>query len=266
MSDPDEDESESNAVVALKVVGRGLAAAGRTVVNAYQAIDPDFRRQAYQLPLLGLMLLAPQRRVIEPLPDDGSRPLVFVHGLGGQPGNFTGLKIYFGRRGRTRAYTADFGNAASMEIMRQLLTEVIEQIIAVNELGDDDQIDIVAHSMGGLITRLALEEPDVRRRIANIVTLATPHSGSHLARLAATAKILALRPNSPTMQLLDAQDFWDDDHAPNVTALWSRADTVVLPGEHGQFEHGLNIEVEGSTHYSYLITPSVWRLIWNAVA
>jgi hypothetical protein len=45
-------------------------------------------------------------------------------------------------------------------------------------------VDVIAHSQGGVVARLALAGVDTRRpRIANLVTLATPHHGSRLATI-----------------------------------------------------------------------------------
>ena len=264
-NDDDNDALESNARTALRVFGQGVASVGRSIAGAYRAIDPDLRRHAYQLPLLGLMLLAPQARTIEPLDDDGDRPLVFIHGLGGRPGNFLGLKTYFASRGRTRSYVVDFGNAASIEVMAEHLASVIDEIIRCNDLADGATIDLVAHSMGGLVGRLLLDEERYRERVANLVTLGTPHRGSHLARLAATRSVLDLRPGSAVLQTLDEQNFWGEEDTPDLTAFWSRSDTVVLPAESARFEQGQSIEIVGSTHYGYLIDPEVWREVWTVL-
>lgn len=246
-------------------VRRGAVSVGRSVAGAYRSIDPDLRRHAFQLPVLGLTLLVPRPRVIEALPDDGYRPLVFVHGLGGHPGNFFAMKTYFASRGRTRSYAVDFGNASSFEVMAAHLRDVLDEVVAVNELSDDARIDVVAHSMGGLLTRWVLEDETYRNRIANVVTLGTPHIGSHLARLAATALTLELRPGSETLKRLEAQTFWGREESPLLTAFWSPSDTVVLPAESAQFPSGRSIEVQGITHYGYLITPAVWREVWSAL-
>lgn len=261
----DDEQEPSTGVLVWNAVRRGAGAVGRSVVDTVRIVDPDLRRHAYQLPLLGLTLLVPRPKLIDSLPDDGYRPIVFVHGLGGHPGNFFAVKSYFASRGRTRTYVVDFGNAESFDVMVAHLRDVIDQIVERNELHDEDRIDVVAHSMGGLITRLVVDAPEYRRRVANVVTLGTPHAGSHLARLGATRLILELRPGSETMSKLDAQDFWGQEESPLLTALWSPADTVVLPAESAKFEGGRTLEIEGVTHYGYLLMPSVWREIWSAL-
>ena len=266
MSDSDPQTAMSHGAGAVwTAVRRGAVSVGRSVAGAYRSVDPDVRRHAFQLPLVGLSLLVPRPRHIEPLPADGFRPLVFVHGLGGHPGNFFALKTYFAARGRTRGYVVDFGNASSFEVMAGHLRDVLDEVVARNALDPGATVDIVAHSMGGLIARFVLEDPEYRVRIANLVTLGTPHVGSHLARLASTELTLALRPGSEILRMLERQEFWGTADAPLLTAFWSRADTVVLPAESAQFERGRTVEVAGVTHYGYLIQPSVWREVFAAL-
>lgn len=263
MSEPTEERSSAAAVWGM--VRRGAISVGRSVAGTYRSVDPDLRRHVFQLPLAALSLLVPRPRVVEALPPDGFRPVVFVHGLGGHPGNFFGLKTYFGGRGRSRTYTVDFGNASSFELMADHLRAVLDAVVEQNALGDAERIDVVAHSMGGLIARLVLDESVYRDRVANLVTLGTPHDGSHLARLASTQITRELRPGSETLSRLEAQQFWGHREAPLLTAFWSRSDTVVLPAASARFSRGRTVEIEGVTHYGYLISPSVWREIWRAL-
>lgn len=263
--DDDQEQIEGAAARAWGVVRRSAVSLGRSVAGAYRSVDPDVRRHAYQLPLAGLSLLVPRPRTIEALPPDGFRPVVFVHGLGGHPGNFLGLKTYFAGRGRTRSYVVDFGNASSLSVMADHLDNVLDDIYARNQLEEDQQVDLVAHSMGGLVARLMLDDEVNRLRVANLVTLGTPHLGSHLARLAATELTVELRPGSETLNLLESQDFWGLKESPLLTAFWSRADTIVLPAESARFPDGRTVEVEGVTHYSYLMYPSVFSEVWRAL-
>lgn len=67
--------------------------------------------------------------------------------------------------------------------------------IVLTELGAHgcDELDIVAHSMGGLVARDALTRPGLDRRgwpgIGTLVMVGTPHAGSALAPLRAVADV-----------------------------------------------------------------------------
>jgi triacylglycerol esterase/lipase EstA (alpha/beta hydrolase family) len=46
-----------------------------------------------------------------------------------------------------------------------------------SQYGDADVVDIYAHSMGGLVSRFAIEQAGLGSRIRQVVTLGTPHTG-----------------------------------------------------------------------------------------
>ena len=72
-------------------------------------------------------------------------------------------------------------NAAGHELA-ELLTQM------ANSVPDDAPIDVLAHSQGGLVTRVALHElsvtnPEVLQHVHLVVTMATPHHGADVAAL-----------------------------------------------------------------------------------
>lgn len=264
---------------ALATVGRTTASiavsAGKAVAAGYRAVDPDLRRHIALTPLVGLTSIAPGDREVVPKPDDGHRVVMFVHGLGGQPGNFVAMKTWFRLHGRTRYYafpltdaeTSSDVESADLESMGTTLAQRIRQVVEVNGLEDDATIDIVAHSMGGLATRLALRDATVAERVRQVVTLGTPHGGTWAARYADTVLTRALRPSSVTLQRLEAQLPWPGPPTlPPLTALWSRADMLLLPHDTACVEGAENIEIEGASHLDYLIAPSIMRRVFEAIA
>jgi pimeloyl-ACP methyl ester carboxylesterase len=255
----------------MTVVGRGVAAAagwlGARAAAAFRAVDPDLRRHAAQLPLVALTQLAPSPGRAEALPDDGHCPVIFVPGLGGGPGNFLPMRLYFRLMGRSRTYVMAFSGRWPLEERAAHLGELVEEVVVANGLGAEDQLDLVAHSMGGLVARLTLEESRVCRRIATLVTLGTPHRGSHLARYGATTHSLELRPGSPLLARLARQLPWPGPPAmPRLVCLWSAADVILLPAESAAAEGADCRELAGFTHYEYLIHPAGWRATFEALA
>jgi triacylglycerol esterase/lipase EstA (alpha/beta hydrolase family) len=241
-------------------IGRAAAAVGRSIAGAYRAIDPDVRRHAAQLPLLGLTLLGGKREVpVTPLPDDGHRPVIFVHGLQGHRGNFVGMQTFFRLAGRRRTYAVCLRPDAPMPELAADLERFVDEVIALNELPEGSRVDLVTHSMGGIVARLALANAATAARVATLVTLGTPHGGTHAARYAATYHTLELRPGSATLAALERQLPWrGPPEQPRLVALWSRSDMLLLPAEAGRVEGAENVEVQGFTHYSYLLHPEGW--------
>ena len=86
--------------------------------------------------------------------------------------------------------------------------------------------DVVAHSMGGLGARWALEERGAAPYVRNLVTLGTPHQGTRAAHLIApTAGGRDMVPGSEFLGALN-----DGPTAPGVryTAVWGALDAAVV--------------------------------------
>jgi pimeloyl-ACP methyl ester carboxylesterase len=249
-----------------QAVGQVAAWVGRQAAAAWRGVDPDLRTHLAQLPLVGLTLLARGSAEVPALPDDGHRPVVFVHGLGGGPGNFQPMRIAFRLRGRSRTFAPALPRGVPVADLGSVLAAYVEELAARNGLPGDAQIDLVCHSMGGLVARLALEDPRCRARVATLVTLGTPHSGSHLARYGAMDASLCLRPGSEVMERLAAQVPWPGPPAmPRLVSLWSQSDVILLPATSACLGGAENVEMPGFTHYSYLLRPEAWRRVFDAL-
>lgn len=245
-------------VTAGRAVGVGATFVGRSAADAYLAIDPDLRRQIFQVPLLGLMGITP--RLTPGVEASHERDILLIHGLGGHPSHFMAMERYFAHAARRRTHCLDLRGAACLDEMAQRLRAKIEELSEERE-GGPQKIDIVAHSMGGIVARLALEEVETRDQVATLVTMATPHGGTYLARLAATPRTLDLRPDSPIIERLAKQDFWDEPGCPRLVALWSEADTTILPPRSAAWEAAEVHHLHDFTHLSYLVSPSSWQFL-----
>jgi triacylglycerol esterase/lipase EstA (alpha/beta hydrolase family) len=252
---------------ALVVAGRATASAaqlaGRAVADQWRAIDPDVRQQVVELPLIGLTMLTTRHAPVEALPDDGHRPVVFVHGLGGARGNFLPMRSYFRVMGRGRTYAVGFEGGVPVEALAARLADYLRAVIAANGLGEGRVLDVVAHSMGGVVTRLALEDPSLAERVATVVTLGTPHHGTWAARYAGSDPAVQLRPDAPAVGRLRAQ--WEGRATrplPRLVCVWSRADVLMLPAESARVEGAEGVELEGFSHSAFLLRPRAWQRVF----
>ncbi len=250
-------------LAAGNAVGAGAAALGRSAAGAYHFVDPDLRRQFFQAPLLGLMSLAPTQNDIRSAEQSvrRERPVLLVHGLGGHPRHFSAVQRYIKHVGGRYSKAVDLRDGASLEAMAQRMREHIAE--ATNSCTSEapNKIDMITHSMGGIVARLALEDKATRKRVATLITMGTPHRGTHLARLADTPHIVDLRPGSTIVERLACQDFWHTSHGPRLIALWSHCDTTILPPESAAWEAAEAHEMANFTHLSYLLNPDAWQFL-----
>lgn len=262
--DPDTEATPGPVKTALAATGQGLLRGGafvaRKAADAYHAVDPDVRRHMAHLPLMSYSLFAGRRQPIEAGTPDGHPPLVFAHGLGGNGGEFLPLAWHLALAGRKRRYRIRFEPEQSVAEMAEALTAFVREVLRVT---GEERIEFVAHSLGGVVARLAIQEHGLAPAVRTLITLGSPHGGTYSARYAGTPKLRELRPDSELVARLNGEPWPDDVRG---IALWSRNDVMILPAEsaaHAPFE---TAEVTPFTHYSYLLDPRAWQLTRRALA
>ena len=245
---------------ALKLSGRatGRAAAwvGRKASAAYLSIDPELGVRVAELPLADTTMVGPRVADAAAMPDDGHRVVVCVHGLAGHRQNFFPLRAYLRIHGRHRAYSLGYDDDEPLETAAIALVRAVEDIRRVNERAEDVKVDLVAHSMGGIVARLALLDATFAARVHTFVTLGTPHQGTLAARYLATPRSLDLRPGSPIFQRLAAQVPWAPP-LPTLIAFHSPADILMLPASTASLPGADNRELANVSHSGYLVRPRV---------
>lgn len=237
-------------------VWKALCGAGRTTRAAFLAVDPDVRRFLSRYPVMIPFAVGPRRRPVVARKDDGRRPIVFVHGLGGHPGNFLPIRTWLSLLGRRRTYSIGL-TESGLEAKARQLQDYIAQVVDVNGLGPDDRVDVIAHSMGGVVARLALLDMATSMRVALLVTMASPHGGTWAARWAGTDECFDLRPDSEVMQALGAQLPWHG--ATRLACFWSPGDPVMQPASTASVAGASNHEIPGCSHLDWLLERRVWR-------
>ncbi len=256
---PQDAPTVSGIEQALATVGRWLVGAGRYLgrqtAAAYLSIDPDVRRHVAQMPLLTYSLLGARQAQVEALAPDGYPPLVFVHGLGGSRGDFMLMSKYLWLHGRRRSYRVTLAGGQPLERLAEALVKFVREVI---EVTGEPQVELVAHSLGGLVVRIALADFDLSGAVKTVITLGSPHHGTYPARYADTTVTRELRPDSELIQRLSAVPWPAAVHG---VSFWSKSDVFVLPPESAALEGTDQIEVTPFTHYSYLIDPRSWNLV-----
>ncbi len=72
----------------------------------------------------------------------------------------------------------DTFNTGGLEDLAKLIAEKVERLVSRHDL---PKIDIVAHSMGGLVARYYVKRLGGARYVRNLITLGTPHHGTPIA-------------------------------------------------------------------------------------
>lgn len=121
-----------------------------------------------------------------------------------------------------------------------------------------DQIDIIGHSMGGLVAAWYIQHLGGAAHVRRLVTLGTPWAGTMMAIFSLGRQGRSLRPDSAVVESLDG--FQHD-----TVAIWSQEDCVVLPTSSAVPAHARAVEVADVGHLDLLQNASVMRAVRDAL-
>ena len=125
---------------------------------------------------------------------------------------------------------------------------------------------VVAHSMGGLATRAWLAaQPDAAAadaRVHHVVTIATPHQGTWMARFGHTPNARQMRPGGPWLLGLAgaeaaARHVRHTRHA-RFTCFYGHADNIVFPATTATLAGADNRHLAAVAHVAMVQHPAVW--------
>ncbi|MFJ7000759.1 esterase/lipase family protein [Streptomyces albidoflavus] len=131
-----------------------------------------------------------------------------------------------------------------------------------------DRVDVVGHSLGGLIARYHVQRLGGDAAVRTLVTLGTPHSGTRVARPADAHPIVRqMRPGSPVIEELGRP-------APGCrtrfVAVRSDLDQIMVPTSAARLDHPdlcvENVLVTGIGHLALPVHPTVTSLVREALS
>jgi pimeloyl-ACP methyl ester carboxylesterase len=221
--------------------------------------------------LAGHLLLYPagisqERRALPPAPSpDGAArlpaqdrpPVVLLHGFMDNRSVFLMLRRALAQHGRHRIESLNYSPlTCDIRTAAELLGRHIEEIC---ERTGSRQVDVVGHSLGGLIARYYVQRLGGDLRVRTLVTLGTPHSGTRVAPLADAHPIVRqMRPGSPVIEELSRPA--PDCHT-RFVSFWSDLDHLMDPLEAARIDHpdldAQNVRVSGIGHLALPVHPAV---------
>ncbi|MEU2428821.1 alpha/beta fold hydrolase [Streptomyces sp. NPDC007861] len=184
-------------------------------------------------------------------------PVVLLHGFIDNRSVFVLLRRALARNGRCHIESLNYSPlTCDIRTAAGLLGRHIEEICART---GHTEVDIVGHSLGGLIARYYAQRLGGDRRVRTLVTLGTPHSGTTVAPLASAHPIVRqMRPGSDVLEELRRP-------APGCRtrfiSFWSDLDQVMIPLETACIDHpdllAKNVRVSGIGHLALPVHPAV---------
>jgi pimeloyl-ACP methyl ester carboxylesterase len=151
-----------------------------------------------------------------------STPVVLVHGLFGSQANFWRLRGFLAARGVTRFSSFKYGPRLDYQRLASDLGTFVERVCEQSGVAE---VDVVGHSLGGLIARELVEHGRGPVRIRRLVSLGSPWYGDEL----------------PAREL----------------ALYAATDWLIPALDPRRARGGRVAVIEGCSHLSLLHAPSV---------
>jgi pimeloyl-ACP methyl ester carboxylesterase len=185
------------------------------------------------------------------------RPLVVLPGLADNTSVFTDLKTALEACGAGPVVSFSYSPLlAEVQTAAARLADQLEQLCVIS---GDQQVDLVGHSLGGLIARYYVQRLGGHTRVGTTVTIGAPHGGTIAARLPSPLPLVRqLRPGSDLLTELA-------EPAPGCTtrfvAFAGDCDQVVLPSRNGLLDHPdldvRNVLIPGAGHLALAVHRQV---------
>ena len=176
-------------------------------------------------------------------------PVVLLHGFAMNQTQWLWMGSRLARRGIGPLYGTSYFSPQSVRRSAAHLRDFVERVCARE---DAQKIDIVAHSLGGVVARFYIEHLGGDKRVGRLVTIASPHRGTVLGRFGFVPS---------AREVVDGSDFISAlAHPKDVgyTSVWSRADAVIIPAESSSIEPaGEDRVFDDLGHLSLLLSPRV---------
>jgi hypothetical protein len=159
-----------------------------------------------------------------PLPgarQQGPRPIIVIHGYAMNRANFVPLAFRLARVGLGPIYGFEYWTLGRVAAGARQLAWFVEQVQAATGA---PQVDIIGHSMGGVVGRYFVQLLGGDGAVANLVTLGTPHCGCDVGDLGVGHPARELVVGSTLLQRLAVAPPPRDTR---VTMIFSHADHLV---------------------------------------
>ena len=190
------------------------------------------------------------------------RPLVLIHGL------WNGPKVFNKLLKRINRFIDDTDDIYLPELPHYQgrvslfdLAEDLDQKIT-NKFGPERNIDLIGFSMGGLISRIWLQEMGGLGRTKNLITIGTPHHGTLMAQVIPQIPfkgISQMKINSNLINCLNSKLMLLESI--NCISLFTYWDLMVFPFYHAILPIGKYYPLPALTHQQLLSNPKTIELL-----
>jgi triacylglycerol lipase len=183
-------------------------------------------------------------------------PLLLIHGYQCNRGFWFWLRRKLEAAGWTVATHSLEPVYADIDSYSEGIARRIAEVLAATGA---PQLILVGHSMGGLASRAYLRRHGTEK-VARLVTLGSPHKGTHLARLGLGPNARQMRVGSDWLHALQAP------LPPAAVSIYSLHDNYVYPQQAcSTLEGANNVAISGVGHLGMALSPRVLGSLMEAL-
>jgi len=181
----------------------------------------------------------------------GPRPVIVLHGYAMNRANFVALAYRLARAGLGPIYGFEYWTlgrtGAAARQLAQFVDLVLEQTGAA-------EVDIIGHSMGGVVARYYVTLAGGDGKVAHLITLGSPHYGTDVSRIGIGYAMRELFVGSKMLRRMFAAP--PPTHT-RSTVIWSRADALVPAASQPHVPGAEEIVYDDLGHVSLLTSKRV---------
>ncbi len=200
-----------------------------------------------------------------PVPPRVALPILFIHGYGCNRGLWLPAAYWFAQRGYDVAAINLTPMAGPIDAYATTITEAIARL---RDRTGVARVALVCHSMGGLAARAYLRDcvaAGVDPGVASVITLGTPHRGTHVAWLGLGENARQMRFGSDWLGGLDAIESGPSSEPLRIrrliTTIASLHDNIVSRQSSQRLAGPRAIMVRRHGHMSLATSPRVFRIV-----
>lgn len=151
----------------------------------------------------------------------GPRPIIVLHGYAMNRANFLPLARRLARNRLGPVLGFEYWTLGKVSSAAARLGAFVERVC---EAHGADRVDLIGHSMGGVVSRYYVALGGGAPRVRSLITLGSPHGGCDLSVFGVGRPVKELKYDSELLNRLDAAGL---PRGTAFTAIWSRADCLV---------------------------------------
>ena len=185
------------------------------------------------------------------------RPIVLVHGFGCSRGVWWRLRRDLEAAGHTVASVSLTPPYTSIGKLVPQLAALIDQVCTATGA---QQVVLIGHSMGGLVCRSFLARYGIAQ-VEQLITIASPHRGSELARIGFGQNAREMEPGSMWLR-----DLATDRIKIPFTSIRTSHDNYVMPQDNQRLPDAEDLELAGIGHLALLYSRRTSSLLLTIMA